>query len=788
MAIAKLSIDFEARLGQFETELKRITSVADGVSSKLSSAFKGVGLAMAGIGAGVGLSSLKSQFDGAIAAASGLKEMADKTGASVENLSGLGAVAKITATDMGLVESAMNKLSKGLHASDDDAKGTGKALEFLGLKLKDLRGKDSAENLKLVADKMAELEDGTGKVAVSMALFGKNGAEMLSFMKDLAGSGDLVVKTTEAQAVAAKNYEEDLRRLSATKQALYKVVSLELAPAFDTFVRALIGAKDETNGMIKTGKDLAADGSIREWGLQAVAVAGFIVDAFDGVARTVKLIGITIGAAAAQAAALASGNFGEYKSIRSEWQADRDELLNKPLFSQKLQVQTDALRAHWAQVEAVKKAYASFPKGVQDKALKSLEESFYGSAGGTKSASGFTAAADPRNAKSAASAAKVDDYTKLIQSLNEKIAVEQLEIDTLGQASKAEKDYAKYQADIASGAVKLSGAQKSVVDTYYQIYIARSKEKEFADLVDKQTEAVRLQNVAMQDRVRQIDKETELYGLTESQISVVEQARLRDALAMAKENNAGEDHIASLEKELRLRGNISDALIRKDQKKNEIDEAADKVRNSLDAMSEFSKQAARNMQDAFADFLFDPFAKGTKEMLKGFGETIQKMIAQAASAQLLKTLFGDMGNTGTVGGLAGQGLNWLKGAVGGFGTSSATASGTAFTAADLAWLKAPFANGGIMTSAGPLSLSKYAGGGVANRPQLALFGEGRTPEAYVPLPDGRRIPVAMSGGGGGQVVQNLHFHGAAEPAQVKRAAAAGARSVLGVANGARRYG
>jgi len=763
MAIAKLSIDFEARLGQFETELKRITSVADGVSSKLSGAFKGIGLAMAGIGAGVGLATLKSQFDGAIAAAAGLKEMADKTGASVENLSGLGAVAKITATDMGLVESAMNKLSKGLHASDDDAKGTGKALEYLGLKLKDLRGKDSAENLKLVADKMAELEDGTGKVALAMALFGKSGAEMLAFMKDLAGSGDLVVKTTEAQAIAAKNYEEDLRRLQATKQALYKVVSLELAPAFDTFVRALIGAKDETNGMIRTGKELAADGSIREWGLQAVEVAGFVVDAFDGVARVIKGIGLTIGAAAAQAAQVAQGNLSGALAVGKEWQADLDALANKPLFSQKLQVQTDALRAHQAQVEAVKKAYASFPASVQNKALKSLEESFYGSAGGTRSAAGFTAAADPRNAKGAGSA-KVDDYTKLIQSLNEKIAVEQLDIDTVGKASKAEKDYAKYQADVASGAVKLSSAQKSVVEAYYQIYLARAKEKEFADLVDKQTEAVRLQNVAMQDRVRKIDEETELYGLTESQISVVTQARLEDAIAIARENGAGEDQIKVLENELRLRGNISDALIRKDQKKNEIDEAADKVRNSLDDMSEFAKQAARNMQDAFADFLFDPFAKGANDMLKSLGQTFQKMIAQMASAQALKALFGDMGKTGQISGdsLVGKGISWLSGVFG-------------------------FANGGIMTSAGPLPLRAYAGGGIANSPQLTLFGEGRTPEAFVPLPDGRRIPVAMQGGSGNQVVQHLNFYGAADPAQVKRAAAAGYRSAAGAMATAWRY-
>jgi hypothetical protein len=57
-----------------------------------------------------------------------------------------------------------------------------------------------------------------------------------------------------------------------------------------------------------------------------------------------------------------------------------------------------------------------------------------------------------------------------------------------------------------------------------------------------------------------------------------------------------------------------------------------------------------------------------------------------------------------------------------------------------------FANGGIMTSAGALQLRKYANGGVADSPQLALYGEGSMTEAYVPLPDGRTIPVTLNGG------------------------------------------
>lgn len=67
-----------------------------------------------------------------------------------------------------------------------------------------------------------------------------------------------------------------------------------------------------------------------------------------------------------------------------------------------------------------------------------------------------------------------------------------------------------------------------------------------------------------------------------------------------------------------------------------------------------------------------------------------------------------------------------------------------------------FADGGIMTSMGSVPLKKYAAGGIANSPQMAMFGEGSTPEAYVPLPDGRRIPVAMQGNAGGSnVVVNV---------------------------------
>jgi hypothetical protein len=60
-----------------------------------------------------------------------------------------------------------------------------------------------------------------------------------------------------------------------------------------------------------------------------------------------------------------------------------------------------------------------------------------------------------------------------------------------------------------------------------------------------------------------------------------------------------------------------------------------------------------------------------------------------------------------------------------------------------------------MSPSGPVPLKTYSRGGIANSPQLALYGEGSMNEAYVPLPDGRRIPVALQGGRGGGSTTNV---------------------------------
>ncbi len=78
-------------------------------------------------------------------------------------------------------------------------------------------------------------------------------------------------------------------------------------------------------------------------------------------------------------------------------------------------------------------------------------------------------------------------------------------------------------------------------------------------------------------------------------------------------------------------------------------------------LGELGAQAARNIQDAFAQFLFDPFKGGLRAMLLGFVNTIRKMVAEIAAAAILKQFFGWMaglgGFWGTVGGALLKGIS-----------------------------------------------------------------------------------------------------------------------------------
>ena len=206
-----------------------------------------------------------------------------------------------------------------------------------------------------------------------------------------------------------------------------------------------------------------------------------------------------------------------------------------------------------------------------------------------------------------------------------------------------------------------------------------------------------------------------------------------------------------------------------------IDLASEEAAVFMD-LARAKDQQARDVSDAlgYADdlksgihgFLMDlrKDAVGTfKDIGDYFEQLLSRMLSRALDSQLDEWFqnLGKGGGSGSGGGGGGgfwggllssifssgsSSSGWSGSLTGSVNSGSGLGSGLTSTYGS-GWN--PFEAGGVMTAQGPIPLHMYATGGIARSPQVAIFGEGRKPEAYVPLPDGRSIPVTMAGGGGG---------------------------------------
>lgn len=170
-----------------------------------------------------------------------------------------------------------------------------------------------------------------------------------------------------------------------------------------------------------------------------------------------------------------------------------------------------------------------------------------------------------------------------------------------------------------------------------------------------------------------------------------------------------------------------------DEAAKSLEKLSDKTAETTSALSKMATDGAEKATEALVQSAATAATEDSASMV--FAETLN--FASAALEEFIATLesSGGVGGGGSLGGL--------------FGGDGAAAGGFTNELGGLEPLGAlGFANGGIMTDYGSLQLRKYATGGIARSPQLALYGEAGVAEAYVPLPDGRSIPVTMQGGAG----------------------------------------
>lgn len=556
MADSKTTITITAR-DDTRAALDRIRNSFAGINAA-ASRLTLIGPALAGAFSGAAITAgIKSVIDGA----DQLQKASQKYGIAVEQLSALKYAGALADVSLEAIGTGLKKLSVNMA---DTAAGTGEAkdaFKALGISVTEAGGglKSSDQVLGELADKFAGMEDGAGKTALAVKIFGRAGADLIPLLNQ--GSKGLADMKAEAEqlgaivggdlARASEQFNDNMTRLGKSAEAFKIALAQELLPTLNQFVEQLIIGRKHAGGFWEAIKNF---GTINPFKNHQENLRTYA----DDLAKIERRLQFAIGA-----------------DERAALEKDATRLRQRIGYLKEI-----------AQLEALA---GSGSRGRLD--AKDLGPTVLAKA----PAPPDTAVAKK---KAVADLAEVEGYAEKIRN--------------------------------AVGA--------AITDN------AVTRAREYAD------------QVAFLDKLFfEAGLDAEIYAAALDKISgataksSVEKSRLNELLANTPS--------AQLEKTrddmILLAQAFEDGRINAEQYFEAVAANLPKVEAALDEMTEFTRQAARNMQDAMADGFFN-IMQGKFDSLAGnFKQTIDRMVANLLASQLMNFLTGDFGKTGVLGGWIG---------------------------------------------------------------------------------------------------------------------------------------
>lgn len=252
MLAGQLELQLYANVARLTEDMAKMESAVSGSLGRLE---KGAQVAMNALGAlGVGLSAaaFAGMVKGALDAADALNKLQQRTGLATEFLSQLQYAAKLADVSNESLATSMRKLNVSIAQGLAGDKEKIAVFRQLGVTTADLGQGTEAVMMKM-ADAFAKAGDGAGKQAISLALMGKAGDEMIPLLN--GGSAAIRDLMTEADRLGltigqdfarkAEEFNDSLTRVQASSGKLAILLAGELVDATGKAMKAFADAAVE---------------------------------------------------------------------------------------------------------------------------------------------------------------------------------------------------------------------------------------------------------------------------------------------------------------------------------------------------------------------------------------------------------------------------------------------------------------------------------------------------------------------------------------------------------------
>ena len=122
------------------------------------------------------------------------------------------------------VESSIGKMKRTIGEAANGSAEAKNKLAMLGLTVKDLQGKTTAQQFDLIAQSITSIQDPAQRTAAAMKWFEEGGAKMMDFLRNYKQQGDELAARgaiiDDAQLKAAEDFNQSLTNISTTLKGL----------------------------------------------------------------------------------------------------------------------------------------------------------------------------------------------------------------------------------------------------------------------------------------------------------------------------------------------------------------------------------------------------------------------------------------------------------------------------------------------------------------------------------------------------------------------------------------